>query len=48
MPDLSEFWSHGIAWLSSHAVTPFLTLLHINGLAGNPDEIAAALMIAAL
>lgn len=48
MPDLSEWWSHGIAWLSSHAVTPFLTLLHINGLAGNPDEIAAALMIAAL
>ncbi|WP_458070902.1 sterol desaturase family protein [Rhodanobacter sp. BL-MT-08] len=48
MPDLSQLWSNGIAWLSHHAVTPFLTLLHINGLAGNPDEIAAALMIATL
>jgi sterol desaturase/sphingolipid hydroxylase (fatty acid hydroxylase superfamily) len=48
MPDLSHYWSNGITWLSHHAVTPFLTLLHINGLAGNPDEIAGALMIAAL
>jgi sterol desaturase/sphingolipid hydroxylase (fatty acid hydroxylase superfamily) len=48
MPDLSHYWSNGITWLSHHAVTPFLTVLHINGLAGNPDEIAGALMIAAL
>jgi sterol desaturase/sphingolipid hydroxylase (fatty acid hydroxylase superfamily) len=48
MPDFSELWQHLTTWLSVHAVTPFLTLLHINGLAGNPDEISAALMIAAL
>jgi sterol desaturase/sphingolipid hydroxylase (fatty acid hydroxylase superfamily) len=48
MPDLSHYWSNGITWLSHHADTPFLTVLHINGLAGNPDEIAGALMIAAL
>ena len=48
MPDLSQLWQHMTTWLSVHAVTPFLTLLHIDGLAGNPDEIAGALMIAAL
>ena len=48
MPDLSQWWSHGTVWLSSHAVIPLLTVLHIDGLAGNPDEIAGALMIAAL
>ena len=48
MFDFSQLWSHGASWLGSHAVTPLLTLLHINGLAGNPDEIAAALMIALL
>ncbi|MHB1272271.1 MAG: sterol desaturase family protein [Rhodanobacter sp.] len=48
MPDLSRLWPHLIAWLSDHAVIPLLTVLHINGLAGNPDDISASLLIAAL
>ena len=44
----SHLWSQGVAWLSSHAISPLLSWLHLTGMAGNPDEIAGALMIAAL
>lgn len=43
-----DWWSHSIQWLSSHGVVPLLNLLHLNGLAGDPNEISEALMIAAL
>jgi len=42
-----ELWSHAVDWLNAFAVTPFLTLIHLNGLAGDPREIAEALLIAA-
>ncbi|HEY0180028.1 MAG TPA: sterol desaturase family protein [Dokdonella sp.] len=41
-----ELWQHAVDWLNAHAVTPFLTLVHLNGLAGDPREIAEALLIA--
>ncbi|GAA0711687.1 sterol desaturase family protein [Dokdonella soli] len=43
---MHEFWSFLVSWLNVHAVTPFLALVHLNGLAGDPNEIAAALLIA--
>ncbi|MBB3228551.1 sterol desaturase/sphingolipid hydroxylase (fatty acid hydroxylase superfamily) [Luteibacter sp. Sphag1AF] len=43
-----EFWSHLVDWFSSHAVIPLLTALHLNGLAGNPDEISEAVLISVL
>jgi sterol desaturase/sphingolipid hydroxylase (fatty acid hydroxylase superfamily) len=48
MSDLAQLWPLLIHWLSAHAVVPFLTLLHIEGLSGNPDDISASLLIAAL
>jgi len=48
MSAISEFWSHLVLWFSSHGVTPLLTWLHLNGLAGDPNQIAESLMIAAL
>ncbi|MGA7296495.1 MAG: sterol desaturase family protein [Rhodanobacteraceae bacterium] len=48
MPALSQLWPFLIAWLSDHVVVPLLIVLHVNGLAGNPRQIAEALMIAAL
>jgi len=48
MFDLSHLWSHLVAWLSGHAVVPLLDALHLNGLAGDPHDIAASLLIAAL
>jgi sterol desaturase/sphingolipid hydroxylase (fatty acid hydroxylase superfamily) len=48
MPDVFHLWSHLVAMLSQHAVIPLLTLLHLNGLAGDPHEIAASLLIATL
>lgn len=48
MPDISSAWPFLIHWLSVHAVVPLLTLLHIEGLSGNPDDISESLLIAAL
>jgi hypothetical protein len=48
MPDPSLLWSELSDWLSAHAVVPALNALHLNGLAGDPHDIAAALLIAAL
>lgn len=42
---LSQTWMHIVAWLSDHAVVPFLTLLHLNGVSGDPREISEALLI---
>lgn len=43
---MTELWFQCVTWMNIHAVTPFLRLLHLDGLAGDPDEIAAALLIA--
>jgi sterol desaturase/sphingolipid hydroxylase (fatty acid hydroxylase superfamily) len=48
MFDLSQMWAHWVSWLSTHAVVPLLAALHLNGLAGDPNDIAASLLIAAL
>ncbi|KZC16932.1 fatty acid hydroxylase [Rhodanobacter sp. FW510-R12] len=48
MFDLSLWWAHLVSWLSGHAVVPVLDALHLDGLTGNPEDIAAALLIAAL
>ena len=48
MFDLSQWWAHLVGWLSGHAVVPLLDALHLGGLSGDPDDIAAALLIAAL
>lgn len=41
-------WSHLVDWTSVHAIVPFLSLLHLNGLAGDPREIAEAILISLL
>ncbi|MFI4969794.1 MAG: sterol desaturase family protein, partial [Lysobacterales bacterium] len=41
-----EFWSFLVTWLDVHAVTPFLAMVHLDHLAGDPREIAEALLIA--
>ena len=41
-----QWWLQCVAWMNVHAVTPFLALVHLDGLAGDPDEIAGALLIA--
>lgn len=43
---MTQWWFQCVAWLTGHAVTPFLTLVHLDGLAGDPDEISAAVLIA--
>jgi sterol desaturase/sphingolipid hydroxylase (fatty acid hydroxylase superfamily) len=43
---MHELWTFLVAWMNGHAVTPLLALLHLNGLAGDPNEIAEALLIA--
>ncbi len=43
---MHEVWTFLVAWMNGHAVTPALAMLHLDGLAGDPNEIAAALLIA--
>ncbi|MEO6688309.1 MAG: sterol desaturase family protein [Dokdonella sp.] len=43
---MPAFWSFLVDWLTAHAISPFLTLVHLDGLAGDPREIADALLIA--
>jgi sterol desaturase/sphingolipid hydroxylase (fatty acid hydroxylase superfamily) len=43
---MQELWSFLVNWLTVHAVAPFLSLVHLDGLAGDPSEIAGALLIA--
>jgi sterol desaturase/sphingolipid hydroxylase (fatty acid hydroxylase superfamily) len=44
---MHALWSFLVDWLTRHAVSPFLALVHLDRLAGDPREIAAALLIAA-
>lgn len=48
MHTILSLWSNLVAWLSQHAVLPLLTSLHIDKLAGDPREIAEAVLIAVL
>jgi sterol desaturase/sphingolipid hydroxylase (fatty acid hydroxylase superfamily) len=48
MPDLTHLWANLADWLSTHAVVPVLDWLHLTGLAGDPHDIAASLLIATL
>lgn len=41
-----ELWSHAVDGLNAYAVTPFIQFVHLNELAGDPREIAEALLIA--
>ena len=41
-----EFWTRAVEWLTAHAVAPSLALLRLDGLAGDPREIASALLVA--
>ncbi len=41
-------WAHLVDWTSAHAIVPFLGLLHLTGLAGDPREIAEAILISIL
>ncbi|NUS38843.1 MAG: sterol desaturase family protein [Lysobacter sp.] len=43
-----DAWTRLVAWLGDNTVLPFLRLLHLDGLSGDPREIAAALLVAAL
>lgn len=41
-------WSSLVDGTSLHAIVPFLTFVHLNGLAGDPREIAEAILISIL
>ena len=43
---MHAIWSFLVDALTAHAITPFLIFVHLDGLAGDPREIAAALLIA--
>lgn len=43
-----HLWSQLVDWFSEHAVAPVLAALHLDRLAGDPKDIAAALLIATL
>jgi len=45
---VAHCWLRAIDWLSAHAVEPVLALLHLDTQLGAPDDIAEALLIAAL
>lgn len=44
----AEQWHEFIHWLSEHTVLPVLALMHIQSIAGNPDDIAEAMLIGCL
>src|SRR5256885_13207107 len=48
MPSLTELWQAAITWLATHAVTPTVHWLDIAQAAGDPREIAEAVLIAGL
>ncbi len=43
-----SWWFNAVAWLSAHLVAPLLGWLHLSELAGDPDEIAGAILIGLL
>ena len=45
---MAEFWSHLVDWFAGHGVMPVLRFLHLQGLAGDPRDIAESLLIATL
>ncbi len=45
---MNEWWFGAVHWMTSHVVAPFLALTHLAGVSGNPDDISAALLIAAI
>ena len=48
MTSLTELWTAAIAWLADHGVIPVVQSLGIAQAAGDPREIAEAVLIAAL
>src|SRR5260370_8295674 len=48
MTSLTELWQAAITWLATHAVTPTVHWLDIAQAAGDPREIAEAVLIAGL
>ncbi|RDJ00108.1 fatty acid hydroxylase family protein [Dyella solisilvae] len=45
---MSELWSHLVSWLAIHGVQPVLQSLHLEKLSSDPNDIAAALLVATL
>jgi sterol desaturase/sphingolipid hydroxylase (fatty acid hydroxylase superfamily) len=45
---LAQWWWLAVDWFSAHAVEPALAFLHLGNLLGEPEDIAAALLIASL
>jgi sterol desaturase/sphingolipid hydroxylase (fatty acid hydroxylase superfamily) len=43
---MHAIWSFLVDALTAHAIAPFLVLVHLDGLAGDPREIAGAVLIA--
>lgn len=48
LDDLAYGWWLAIVWSSEHVVEPVLRFTHLGNLLGEPDDVAAALLIAAL
>ncbi len=44
----AHWWWLAVDWFSAHAVEPALAWLHLGNLIGDPEDIAAALLIALL
>jgi sterol desaturase/sphingolipid hydroxylase (fatty acid hydroxylase superfamily) len=44
---IGQIWSQAVDWCAAHAVVPALDALHLQGLSGDPRDIAASLLIAA-
>ncbi len=45
---LAQWWWLAVDWFSAHAVEPALAFLHLGNLIGEPEDIAAALLIASV
>ena len=45
---MAELWSRLVDWFAGHGVLPVLQLLHLQGLAGDPKDIAESLLVATL
>ncbi|MFT3792851.1 MAG: sterol desaturase family protein [Rudaea sp.] len=42
----AQWWANLVLWTSVHAVVPMLSFLHVDRLMGDPNDIAAAVLIA--
>jgi sterol desaturase/sphingolipid hydroxylase (fatty acid hydroxylase superfamily) len=42
---MSHLWQHAVTWFSAHSIVPAVAALHLQGLTGDPEEIAAAVML---